>query len=198
MKAKTGIICLILGAVLIISALLLYIHNSREESNAASSSAQMLKEIADVIKLNEEQGAVITDTQDEMPVKEIAGKRYIGYLYIPALEDLELPVMADWSYDLLKKAPCRYSGSTVNDDIVLLGHNYTVHFGKLSRLVSGDMIYFTDLDGKLHAYEVIGIDILKDTAIEDMTSGEYDLSLFTCDYSGRNRLTVRCDRVEQR
>ena len=39
------------------------------------------------------------------------------------------------------------------------------------------------------------VDILDHTAVEDMISGEYDLTLFTCTYGGENRVTVRCDRV---
>ncbi len=192
MRIKAGVICLVLGTVLIISALLLYMCNNNEENTAAKASEEALYEIVEVIKAQTDK---TTEDIEEMPAVDIEGNRYIGYIYIPTLEDLELPVTSDWSYDLLKRSPCRYSGSILSDDMVLLGHNYTVHFGKLSRLVSGDKVYFTDMRGALHTYEVIGIDVLKDTAIEDMTSGEYDLSLFTCDYSGRNRLTVRCDRV---
>lgn len=193
---------MMIGAVLIISALLLYMHNTKEEATAAAASEEMLEQVVDVIKKRAENddrsGSLGSELEqiEEMPVVEIEENRYVGYIYIPALEGLELPVMAEWSYDLLKNAPCRYSGSTVNDDLVLLGHNYTVHFGKLSRLKNDDMIYFTDIKGILHTYKVIGIEVLEETAIEDMTSGEYDLSLFTCDYSGRNRLTVRCDRIE--
>ena len=34
------------------------------------------------------------------------------------------------------------------------------------------------------------------TAVEEMTAGEYDLTLFTCTYGGQSRVTVRCDREE--
>ncbi len=192
MKTKVGIVCMLLGVVLMLSALFLYIHNNNEENRAALASEEMLAELVDSIKTEAGGHQTSEPYSAEMTVVEIEGKRYIGYIYIPTLEDLELPVMAEWSYDMLKKAPCRYSGSYNSSDLVLLGHNYTVHFGKLSRLAAGDIVYFTDMSGRLHTYEVVGMDVLKDTAIEDMTSGEYDLSLFTCDYSGRNRLTVRC------
>ncbi|MBQ4560753.1 MAG: sortase [Clostridia bacterium] len=211
MRIKVGLTCIILGSVLILSAMLLYIHNSNEEAEAGQTSQKMLAEVVEAIKERssnrgfEEKDTLSANEQDsdiesaadenDMLTVEVGGYSYIGYLYIPTLENLELPCMAQWSYDLLKQAPCRYSGSAMSDDLVLLGHNYTVHFGKLSRLEYGDRVYFTDMDGTVHTYEVLGIDVLKDTDVENMTSGEYDLSLFTCDYSGVNRLTVRCDRV---
>ena len=55
---------------------------------------------------------------------------------------------------------------------------------------------FTDVDGNVFAYNVAEIQILKPTAIEDMVSEDWDLSLFTCTLGGRTRLTVRCDRAE--
>ena len=41
-----------------------------------------------------------------------------------------------------------------------------------------------------------GKDILEATAIEEMTSGAYDLTLFTCTYGGTSRVTVYFDKVE--
>ena len=29
-----------------------------------------------------------------------------------------------------------------------------------------------------------------------MTAGDFDLTLFTCTYGGKSRVTLRCDRVE--
>ena len=49
------------------------------------------------------------------------------------------------------------------------------------------------MDGLATRYEVTATEVLNPTAVEDMTSGEYDLTLFTCTYGGENRITVRCD-----
>lgn len=38
------------------------------------------------------------------------------------------------------------------------------------------------------------VEILDETAVEEMTAGEWDLTLFTCNYDGRARITVRCIR----
>lgn len=126
---------------------------------------------------------------------EIDGYNYIGYLSVPAL-DLELQVMAEWDYRRLRIAPCRYAGSTKTDDLVIMAHNYERHFGKLSQLAAGDLVFFTDMDHLVSCYTVAEVLTLKPTAVEEMTAGEYALTLFTCTYGGKSRIAVRCDRAE--
>lgn len=193
MKSKAGILCLILGALLIVSALVLYMYNTSEDEKAGEYSSGILEEIVPIIEDNKKEATEHSDSNTQMPIAEVNGDGYIGYIYIPILEDLELPVMAQWNYDRLKKAPCRYSGSVYDENMVILGHNYTAHFGKLSRLNPKDKVYFTDINGNLYAYEVVCTDILGESNTKEMTAGEYALSLFTCDYSGNNRITVRCE-----
>ena len=123
---------------------------------------------------------------------EIDGNLYIGYLSIPAL-NMELPIMSDWSYAQLQIAPCRYHGSIRGEDLVLMAHNYRSHFGYINRLELGDQVIFTDMDGKTTVYTVVGQDILDPSAVEVITAGEYDLTLFTCTYGGASRITVYCD-----
>ena len=84
----------------------------------------------------------------EMPAVKIDGQTYLGILKIPAL-DLELPVMKDWSYPKLKIAPCRYSGSAYQDNLVIMAHNYKQHFGQIKNLKQGDAVTFTDIDGNV-------------------------------------------------
>ena len=129
-----------------------------------------------------------------MPVEEIEGNGYIGLLEIPAL-GLSLPVMSEWSYPNLKLAPCRYSGSAYTGNFTIAGHNYSTHFGPIGGLNAGDSITFTDMQGNRFAYEVQVVETLEATAVEDMVSEEWDLTLFTCDLSGESRVTVRCLQV---
>ena len=129
-----------------------------------------------------------------MTVSEINGYDYIGFLSIPVL-NIELSVMADWSYPQLQKSPCRYSGNVHADNLVISAHNYWSHFGQLKNLKPGDEILLTDMDGIRHCYQVTALDILDPYAVEEMTAGNYDLTLFTCTYGGQNRVTVRCDRT---
>lgn len=135
----------------------------------------------------------LLNPQMDMPQKEIGGKNYIGILQIPDLS-LELPVMGEWSYKKLKIAPCRYSGSVYLDTMVIAAHNYASHFGRLKELSLGAEVLFTDIDGNLFSYEVAEVEILPPYATEEMTSGEWDLTLFTCTVGGQSRVTIRCTR----
>ena len=127
----------------------------------------------------------------EMPTREIDGQTYIGMVEVPALE-LSLPVISEWTYPRLKKAPCRYVGSVYSKDMVICGHNYDRHFGRLKDLAVGDEVRFTDMDGNVFFYTVCGTEQLGKYAVEDMLAGEWDLTLFTCTKGGRMRVTVRC------
>ena len=97
----------------------------------------------------------------------------------------------------MKISPCRYEGSIYLDNMVICGHNYSTHFGTLKELDAGDLVFFTDMDGNLFEYAVAETEILQPTAVEEMTSGNWDLTLFTCTVGGATRVTVRCLKLEQ-
>ena len=107
---------------------------------------------------------------------------------------LELPVLSDWDYTKLNIAPCRYHGTLRGEDLVIMAHNYSCHFGPISRLQEGDEVLFVDMDGILTRYQVVGSDILNPFSSREITAGVYDLTLFTCTYGGKSRVTVYCNR----
>ena len=153
---------------------------------AAEPSANVLPEVSSEPPL---------DPDREMPVLEVEGKRYIGTVSIPAI-DIELPVQDSWSLALLKSAPCRYKGSAYRGDLIICAHNYVTHFGRLGNLLPGDQVIFTDIEGQEFYYTVAQLDTLAGTAVEEMESGDWALTLFTCTLSGQARVTVRCDQQE--
>lgn len=53
--------------------------------------------------------------------------------------------------------------------------NYDCHFGQRNRLSIGDPVSFTDVDGKRFVYQVIELDDIRPTGIEQMVSGDWDL-----------------------
>ena len=202
MRNKLGTLFMVIGAALILGALALLLYNRQEADSAEQASVELLPQLQEEIRQRQEALAetvppeLLDPSYYEMTEVEIDGYAYIGYLSIPTL-GLELPVMSQWDYDRLKTAPCRYTGSTKSDDLVLLAHNFVRHFGTLKNLVPGDEVYFTDMDDRISCYEVVTVEILPPTAVEEMTAGEYDLTLFTCTYGGQNRVTVRCDRITE-
>ena len=65
---------------------------------------------------------------------------------------------------------------------------------KLSNLQEGDIITFTDAVGNVFTYSVAGLEILQPEELDDTTSGQWPLTLFTCTYGGVGRVTVRCKK----
>lgn len=167
---------------------------AEEEDPAADEAESAAEEAAEEESEEASEAAEEEDAGEEMTAVTVDGYEYIGYLTIPAL-DLELSVMSSWSYPKLKISPCRYSGSLAGGDLVICAHNYSRHFGRIKNLSEGDDVYFTDMDGNTCHYEVAEVTTLAPTAIEEMTSSGYDLTLFTCTYGGKSRVTVRCSLV---
>ena len=200
---------MLLGIVLVLGAMLLILKNRQEDQRAQEFSndkiAVLKEQIHRVQETTEpEKPLEVTEnipveylTPEDLTMTEeiIDGYAYIGYLTIPDL-GLELPVISDWSYQKIQVSPCRYSGSTRGEDLVVLAHNYIGHFGRLSRLSVGAQVQFVDMDGKLWDYQVVAMDVLPAEAVEEMTAGEYDLTLFTCSINRTYRVTVRCDLVK--
>ena len=195
---------MVLGALLILGSIALMYLNQKEDDHAMEASEQVMTQLVEEIRINTDAAdadvipelqkplELLMEEDKKMTEVEIDGYLYIGYISIPAL-NLELPVMSDWTYDQLQIAPCRYSGSIRGEDLVLMAHNYESHFGLISQLEIGDEVRFTDMDGKTTGYAVVGTDVLDPTAVEVITSGEYDLTLFTCTYGGSSRVTIYCD-----
>ncbi len=127
----------------------------------------------------------------------VAEYSYIGILYIPKL-GLELPVMSDWSYPNLRVAPCRYSGTVEGGDLIIAAHNYNCHFGRISELVPGDELIFVDGGGIQYTYTVIDGETIagQNGAAMEANSEYWDLTLFTCTYSGASRVTIRAELVK--
>ncbi len=46
-----------------------------------------------------------------------------------------------------------------------------------------------------HSYEIAETEILEPTAIEELLSDEWNLTLFTCTYGGQARVAVRCRAI---
>ncbi len=201
------------GLLMTAAALCLAVTNLRQAAGAGNSASEALHTILEEIRVTTETDPTdpkateaepaeellipdyIRDPHMEMPTLEHEGQSYIGVLSIPELE-LELPIISQWSYPRLRIAPCRYQGSAYLDNLILLAHNYQTHFGRLLELGVGDDVFFQDVNGNLFHYCVVELETLGASDVEEMTAGDWDLTLFTCTLGGRTRVTVRCQRTE--
>ncbi len=197
-KKQIGTILIAIGIVLVLSAASLTAYNVWDADRADRAAQTAVKELEEKIEeaAEEDQPAGELSEEREMPTMEIDGYRYIGYLTVPST-GLNLPIMEDWDYDRLKIAPCRYSGTVYQNDMVLAGHNYRRHFSTLRWLELGTEIDFTDVEQNVYRYQISSVETLQPENIKDMTasSDDWDLTLFTCTIGGQARYTIRCVRI---
>ena len=213
-RRNAGVLLMILGGALMAAALALALYNGWDEFRARAAAEGVVVRLEEAVPRQapspaEDSAAAESGVEApvqtppryvefpemEMPRIDIDGHACLGVLELPALE-LSLPVLAQCTDSELKYAPCRYAGSVYQDDMVIAGHNYTSHFGRLRSLRQGDSVYFTDADGNRFAYTVSDLETLAPDDVADMTAGDWDLTLFTCTYGNRQRLAVRCFRTE--
>lgn len=186
------------GAVLVGLALSLFVYNKWDADRAARAAEQALEKVEDAAE-DDGSDTFYFDPNWEMTVVNVDGFDYIGYITIPS-EDLRLPVMSEWSYEGLKIAPGRFSGTTYADNLVIAGHNYARHFSLIKWLEIGTAVYFTDMNDHIWQYEVVAVETLNPTQVEEMSEkteeDDWDLTLFTCNTGGQTRCAVRCARVK--
>lgn len=198
-KASPGVICVLLGVVLLLAALGLYGYNRWEDAQAGAEAQTVVQDLQEKVVEQRQSAAsapaIDTSSLDpELPVVELDGYEYVGTVSIPAI-GIDLPVMSEWSYPRLKIAPCRQFGSSRTDDLVIAAHNYESHFGKLTSLTAGDSVTFTDMDGIVNEYIVNKVEVLDPHSVEEVEHSGYALVLYTCTYGGKTRVTVFCDRA---
>ena len=208
--SKRGKLCTALGLLLLLAALGLTAYNLWLDARASMSVDVVLERLTPTLSSRQSELPALSsgealeeafvpdyvlNPEMAMPEETIDGRNYIGVLDIPAL-GLSFPIISEWSYDALQIAPCRYSGSAYLDNLVIAGHNYRSHFASLPQLQPGDTVTFTDMDGNVFSYAVSSLETLSSYAISDMTSGDWDLTLFTCTVGGQSRLAIRCDQAE--
>ena len=211
-KLLLGILMILLGLGSITAGILWAIYNVRDDYQASEAVASALVGIDQHLESVGTRDAIVPEIDTDgsytpppeedlpeyllhpdmpMPTIEIDGHRYIGTVSIPVL-GLELPVMETWSNAKLKRSPCCYSGSVYMRNIIIAAHNYPVMFRNLKELQVGDEVMFTDIDGNIFHYQVIETTTIEQTHVEEMMSGDWDLTLFTCATGGISRVTVRC------
>ena len=191
---------MILGLMLIISALLLMFYNIYDENRAIKKATETLSEVSVIISDRQDNTAdrqaadYVLNPGMEMPVSTIDGWDYVGSISIPSL-GIELPVINESNSSALKIAPCRYHGSAYEDNMVISAHNYKGFFRELKNITTGATAVFTDMNGNEFEYGMFYVEELRTTQVDEMISGDWDLTLFTCTPGGVYRLAVRFLRV---
>lgn len=197
-KSIAGKVLIALGGLLVLAALSLVAWNMYRSYSADKAAKGALSKLLAVmpttIDAGSEDAKVLDENTDDgyVPSIEVDGKLYIGVVYIPST-NTELPVLNELTNDNLNIAPCRYYGNVKRNNLIIAAHNYATFFDHLEELTIGDEVIFVTADGVRYTYEVTELDLIGGANGEKMRSGfdSWDLTLFTCTWSGRSRVTVR-------
>ena len=181
---------ILVGALAVIAGAALWLYNDYEDSAAASYSLEKAQDLFEMI-IADNPAEVSKDAASGFSYMTLDGEEYLGIISIPKLT-LNLPVNRQWSYPLLKKTPCCFSGSIETDDFVIAAHNFRTHFGKIHTLKDGDSVVFTDVEGNRYNYYVAAVETVNPSDTYDVIHSSYDLTLFTCTYGGKTRVVIRC------
>lgn len=180
------------GGACILLAFLCLTHNLREDHEAKVRTQKIVTELKEKVGKNSSpQNNYIENPKMEMPTRQINGLDYIGYLKIEKLS-LDLPILSEWSYPLIRISPARYRGSVYENNMIILAHNYNAHFGYIHRLDKGDKVEFVDMDNNHFIYKVEEVEKINGDKMKELLSGDWDLTLFTCTLGGKSRVVVRC------
>ena len=189
-RTKTGIALMTFGLLLIAAAVSLFAYNRIEENRGrqrAQAALEAIENLAD---------DAISENENGENSAIIDGEKYIGVISIPSV-GINLAVQADYSLEKLKNAPGRYSGDVIDGSIIICAHNYEGHFGSLKYAEEGDKAYFTDVRGLTYSYKITSSILVDGYDIEKMNKDDgWDMTLFTCTYSGRQRQTLRLVRTD--
>lgn len=190
-----GTVFTVLGLACIVGAAGLAGFNWNESNAAGNQAAHALDIMTTQLPESESEGVVSTDAiSTEMATVQIDGRSYIGRVDVPRI-GISLPVLAEWSEDGANIAPCRYKGSVFDGSLIIAAHNFASHFGNLYQLSDGDTVTFVDVNGQAFHYIVLTAETVDGTDLRGMEAGDWDLTLFTCNFSGNERTTVRCIRA---
>lgn len=192
---KSGVLILLAGLLLVAVALGMHLLQQKQDSIAGETAALLLQQL-ELDRPTIQPDATQSDPEKpaaQMPEKVYMGYHMLGSIQIPSV-GIRLPVLDNWDEQMLKAAPCRYTGSIPTGDMIIMGHNYKSHFTPLHQAAVGDKVIFTDVQGVMHYYNVAAIENLHRTEGELLRS-EYPLTLFTCSPGGLNRLVIRCEKA---
>ena len=184
----------LIGTICILGAASIFANNVYEDYKVGKGTEIIVNKIISKNEDKKLREKSIKNKKREMPVKEIDGKEYIGYLEIDSLK-LKLPVMYSWSYENISTAPARFKGSVYENNMIVLAHNYKSHFGNLHRLKTGNIIRFYDMDNNRFIFRVKNKEEIKGDDVQKLQAGKWDLTLFTCSLDDRFRTVIRCESV---
>lgn len=198
MKISRSGVLIALGFLLLASSVALEAQNISTDRKGRESAEQIVREFKEIVMENSDEDLFPSvsndpDENDSGGFVIVNDERYCGIISIPAIE-IELPVSYGYSYEQMSESLCRYCGSIEGRNMIICGHNYKSFLQNLDKVNEGDSVIFTDYRGISYEYAVSEIQLIGGYERRKLIEGgsDWDLSVFTCNYSGYYRYVLRC------
>lgn len=180
------------GAALFLAAAVVLMYSYVEDYLAARRAQHVLEQV-----WGTGETAQHVSVAAENP-EEVWGHPIIGIVSIPKL-DVTLPVFSELTDELLEISVCRFTGEVLDKPqrLIISGHNYRSHFGRLPALALGDEVHFTTGERVTYRYSVTEItEIPEQDTITVHEGGDWDITLLTCNADHTRRVLVRCREIQ--
>lgn len=189
----------VLRIILIIIAIVVAVFVVKKfynEGKTENSAKEVLAEIKTTIETSDEAEAVQTIDA------ELKGYKIVGIIKIPKI-DLEYPILEKTTVESLNVSITKFWGNEINEigNVTLAGHNNFsgVMFGRIKKLVIGDIIELTDTQNVTLQYEVFETKIIDPNDIScilPIEEGRREITLITCENGKANRFIVKAKEIK--
>lgn len=189
---KRGRFCVLIGFILLLAAGGFWLYNNWEDAQANKAANALLFKVQQKIpnassepNQSSESGTIKIGADTLTSIDNS-----LGILKIPSL-GLTLPVQRKYTLDALRTSPCQFTNGGRLERLIICGHNFATHFGKIGTLSKGDAITLTDMGGHTYNFSVSEVLTVEPNDWNALKTGNWDLTLFTCTVGGLKRVLVR-------
>lgn len=177
MKGKRlTLLCLILGILLIVSAVGYYAWMRYSVSKNAKDAVKTVEKLYALMP-EITNGAPDGRQNAAMSSLALGEDSFVGIIEVPIYER-ELPIYANWDTDKVNCFPCRYFGSVYNKTLILGGSDNDGQFDFIKKISIGDVVTITDTLGVRYTFRVSSIRRKSDVSIENLTDETAALTFF--------------------
>jgi len=164
-----------------------------------NKTKSLAKEVLTTIKTTQSSEAEETTQRIDA---EMEGYKVVGIIKIPKI-DLEYPILEKTNVESLNISVTKFWGNEINEigNVTLAGHNNLsgVMFGKIDKLVNGDIIELTDIQNITLKYEVFDTKVIDPNDIScilPIEEGRREVTLITCTNGRANRFIVKAKEIK--
>ena len=144
-KVSPGLVCIVLGVVLLLAAGGLYAYNRYEDAHAGAEAQTVVADLQQKVETPEPE-AESGPLDPELPVVEIDGNEYVGEISIPAIGVKNYYLWEGETTASMKKGLGHFTSTSVwNGNVAVCGHNRGAKYviGSIKDLDVGDKITYT-------------------------------------------------------